>query len=84
MTLIYTFEHWEIANLPRCTPPGGTRNPLVATTWLVPITSPLKRDFTRAAIVGYSLFGWLFTSIAFLHAIDNGVHSIDAVADPGS
>ena len=58
--------------------------PLAATTWLVPITGPLKRDFTRAGMVDYRFFGWLFTSLAFLHTIDNGVHTIDAVADAGS
>ena len=85
VTLIDNFEDWEIAKHRASVHTAqGNRTPLVATTWFVPIAGLVNRDSTRAVIVGHRLFGWLFTYVTFLHTIDNGVHSIDAVADPGS
>ena len=48
------------------------------------MAGPVNRGSIRIVMIGCRLFGWLFTTTTFLHAMDNGLHGIDAVLDPGT
>ena len=85
VTLVYIFKHWKTAKHRASVHTSrGKSYPIGRYHSLIPITGPVNRDYTRAVMAGYHLFDWLFTSVTFLHTIDNGVHSIDTLVDPGS